>query len=923
MQIVPEPTDVIPFPAIEHTLSNGLRVIALNTGYPNLVSLQIPVQTGSRNEVEPGKSGFAHFFEHMMFRGTERYPAAVYQEIVTRAGARQNAYTTDDYTNYHLTFAREDIETILEIEADRFMNLAYSEADFKTEARAVLGEYNKSAADPLTRLIEVQRDHAFTTHTYKHTTMGFLTDIEDMPNQFDYSRTFFQRWYRPAYTTVIVAGDVDPEAAVRMVEKHWAGWPAGATPAIEIPQEPPATAQVLVHHRWASPTLPWVSVAFHGPAFSATGKDYAAFDALLDLHFGETSDLYHRLVEKEQVVDQLFPYLPAQQDPGLATVFARAKRFDDARYVRDAIAETFALARRVPVSAKRLTGAKSHNRYAFVRTLDNSESIAATLARFVRFERSYSTINQLFRTIDSLEVADLEAVAGRYLRDANMVIALLSHEAPGAELLQPPSIEPGADAGAVPVRTISLPSTSPLVRFKLLFETGSACDPPGKEGLALLAAAMIAEAGSQDLTYDEITRALFPLAASFSAQVDREMTVFTGVAHADTLDQFLGVALPQLTRPGFRDEDFQRLKALHLNELVQDLRSNNEEELGKERLQQLLFAGTPYGHPVLGTVAGLESVTLEDVRQFAAGHYTRTKLVLGTAGNLPDEGLAAINRAIAPLPEGARQRQKAISPREIEGLNVEIVKKETRSVAVSLGHPIEVRRGHPDFVALWLARAWLGEHRASNGRLYNRIREVRGMNYGDYAYIEAFPRGMYQFFPDPNLGRRAQIFEIWLRPLRPEQAVFALKLALYELRNLIQNGLSGEDFERTRDYLAKNVFVMTKTQDQQLGYALDSDWYGIPEFTKYIRDELAGLTAERVNEAVRRHLSWSNLQVVMIAADAEGLRQQLLSPEPATITYDGDKPEDLLAEDRVVGAYELGLTPERIRITNVEDVFAF
>ena len=264
----------------------------------------------------------------------------------------------------------------------------------------------------------------------------------------------------------------------------------------------------------------------------------------------------------------------------------------------------------------------------------------------------------------------------------------------------------------------------------------------------------------------------------------------------------------------------------------------------------------------------------------------------------------------------------AVTTREVAGLNVEIVKKETRSVAVSFGHPIEVRRGHPDFIALWLARAWLGEHRASNGRLYNRIREVRGMNYGDYAYIEAFPRGMYQFFPDANLGRQAQVFEVWLRPLRPEQAVFALKLALFELRNLVQDGISEKDFEATREYLAKNVFVMTKTQDQQLGYALDSDWYGTPEFTKYVRDELAKLTAERVNDVVRRHLSWHNLQVVMIAADADGLRDELLSNEPSTIAYDGEKPAELLAEDRTVGAYDLGLTEEQIRVTNVDVVFA-
>ncbi|HET7737287.1 MAG TPA: insulinase family protein, partial [Tepidiformaceae bacterium] len=161
---------ILPFMATEVTLANGLRVIVVPTGYPNLVSLQIPVQTGSRNEVEEGKSGFAHFFEHMMFRGTERYPAHEYQRVMTLAGARQNAYTTDDYTNYHVTFAKEDLETVLALEADRFMHLAYSEEDFKTESRAILGEYNKSAADPVNQLEEAQREAAYQRHTYRHTT---------------------------------------------------------------------------------------------------------------------------------------------------------------------------------------------------------------------------------------------------------------------------------------------------------------------------------------------------------------------------------------------------------------------------------------------------------------------------------------------------------------------------------------------------------------------------------------------------------------------------------------------------------------------------------------------------------------------------------------------------------------------------------
>ncbi len=176
--------DVLPFTATERTLANGLKVIIVPTGFPNIVSMQIPVQTGSRNEVEPGRSGFAHFFEHLMFRGTPNTPPDKYQQIMVKAGARENASTGDDFTRYYATFAKEDLPVMLQTYADMFEHLAYSEADFKTEARAILGEYNKNSAEPLEQLFEVQRDKFYTAHTYKHTTMGFIRDIENMPNEY-------------------------------------------------------------------------------------------------------------------------------------------------------------------------------------------------------------------------------------------------------------------------------------------------------------------------------------------------------------------------------------------------------------------------------------------------------------------------------------------------------------------------------------------------------------------------------------------------------------------------------------------------------------------------------------------------------------------------------------------------------------------
>jgi zinc protease len=918
-------SDVLPFPAIETTLANGLRVIVVPTGYPNLVSLQIPVQTGSRNEVEPGRSGFAHFFEHMMFRGTRRFSPAAYQAIVTRSGARQNAYTTDDYTNYHITLAREDLETILDIEADRFMNLDYADSDFKTEARAVLGEYNKGSANPLTKLVEVQRDHSFNVHPYKHTTMGFLRDIERMPDEFDYSRAFFQRWYRPDFTTLLVAGDVEPEEIVSLVERYWSGWQAGGT-AIAIPQEPAPHGPEIAHVPWGVPTLPLLALAFHGPAFSETQPDYAALDLLLDLYFGPTSDLYRRLVQEEQVVDQFFVSNPETIDPSLTTIFARVLRIDDVPRVRGQVLATVALARNEAVDEGRLQEAKDHARYAFVRTLDNSESVAATLATYARFRRSYTTLNALYRIYERLQPGDLLRAAQSYLTDSGLVQTTLSQERLPAEIDSLRPIDafggPGksSDGDSRP-QILALPSRSTLLRFKLMFTAGSAWDPTGREGLAAMSAEMVAGAGSRRMRLDEIERALYPMAGSFAARVDREMTVFTGVIHRDNAEAFAGIVLEQLLRPGFREEDFSRIKANQLNELVQDLRTNNEEELGRERLQTNVFAGTSYGHTTLGTVAGIEAIELDDVREFVVEHYTQARLVAGVSGDVPSRFTQMLSRELAQLSPGGLSLAQSPTPRRPHGIEVEIIEKETRATAISFGFPIGVNRPDPDFAALWLARSWLGEHRASQGRLFQRLREIRGLNYGDYAYVEAFPGGMFRMFPEPNVGRRAQLFEIWIRPVAPESAVFAFRLALHELRRVIERGLEAEEFEVTRRYLMKNVYVMTRTQDQQLGYLLDSRWYGIGEFTEWMRSRLAELRLEDVNAAVRRHLSADDLSAVFVTEDAAGLRAELLANATHPPAYDAPKPE-LADEDRQVAERPLAIGAGRIRITPVGEVWA-
>jgi len=178
-------TKLFPYNYTIDDLANGLRLVTVPTDFPNMVALYIVVQTGSRNEVEPGKSGYAHLFEHIMFRGSENYTPEQRDLILKKAGAEANATTNSDRTTYYETFSKEDLEPVMKLEGDRFQRLKYPVPAYKTESLAVLGEYNKNSADPTEKLDEVLHETAFTTHTYRHTTMGFLKDIQDMPNQYD------------------------------------------------------------------------------------------------------------------------------------------------------------------------------------------------------------------------------------------------------------------------------------------------------------------------------------------------------------------------------------------------------------------------------------------------------------------------------------------------------------------------------------------------------------------------------------------------------------------------------------------------------------------------------------------------------------------------------------------------------------------
>jgi zinc protease len=417
-------TPIIPYPTETRTLPNGLTAIVVPMPSDGLAAFWTIVRTGSRDEYEENRTGFAHFFEHMMFRGTQRFPSDVYNRIITTIGADANAYTTDDHTAYHLAMAAEDLEQVMDLESDRFQNLSYAESAFQTEAGAVYGEYRKSRTEPEFALYEELVGAAFERHPYGHTTLGLERDIAIMPTLYDYSREFFSRYYRPENTVLFIAGDVEPSAVFALVEKYYSGWRRGYV-APRIPTEPEQTAARRVDVAYDGQTLPIVLIGYKLPVYDAADRTRVAADLFADLAFGETSEAYRRLVLDEQVVEDLDAGAAYNRDPGLLEIYARIK--DPARvdYVLGVIDETIARFRAAPPEASRLTDLQRRLRYGFLMGLQTPDAVASRVAQFVALSGDLTGLDRLHATYAAITPADVQTAAERYLVAERRTVGVL------------------------------------------------------------------------------------------------------------------------------------------------------------------------------------------------------------------------------------------------------------------------------------------------------------------------------------------------------------------------------------------------------------------------------------------------------------------------------------------------------------------
>jgi zinc protease len=416
---------VFPFETRPVRLDNGFTAYLVRAGAPGEVAYLSIVRTGARDEVELGRTGYAHFFEHMMFRGTDRYPD--YDAVTSRIGAARNTFSSDDMTVYYLVASSEHLGQIVELEADRFQNLRYSEAEFRTEAGAILGEYQQGALSPATFLDRELRLVAHDVHPYRHQSIGFEADLLGMSEGYHYSRSFFRRFYRPENVVLVLAGDFDLDAAERLIRRHYSGWEAGyQPPAVPLDPEPTGPRNLLV--RYPGETLPLVSVNYRGPAWSATDRLAVATQVLGALAFGPDSDLHRKLVNEEGRVHYLAAEFGLARDPALLSIRTMVNAEADVPVVQGEIEATIQRLQNEPVDPQHLADTRSHIRHSFLKGLETARDVAFSLIPFIANTGGMEAVGDYFATLDAVTAEDVRLAARTFLTEDRRTIAVMIQE---------------------------------------------------------------------------------------------------------------------------------------------------------------------------------------------------------------------------------------------------------------------------------------------------------------------------------------------------------------------------------------------------------------------------------------------------------------------------------------------------------------
>ncbi|MGE4232964.1 MAG: M16 family metallopeptidase [Bacteriovoracia bacterium] len=483
----------------------------------------------------------------------------------------------------------------------------------------------------------------------------------------------------------------------------------------------------------------------------------------------------------------------------------------------------------------------------------------------------------------------------------------------------------------------------PITVFNITLRVGSADDLTDKKGLANLTARLIREGGSLAWSFDsqgkkndekkiepefpaktraEIEEALYPLAAEISIEVNKEQTSFSVSCNAEDAKIVFSILAQMLLAPAFNEKEFNRLKNEEIDFLTKRAPNEDQEELGKYALNREIFGKThPYSHLEEGTISSLEKITLDSIKDFYKSFYTQKRLIVGLAGVITPELETAVKKAFSQWPMGTKSKAVVPSPQKIKKPKLLIVQGPFTATGVHLGSSTDLNRSSKDFDDVYLAMLGFGKHRSFVGRLMSHVREIRSLNYGTYAYIEDFPQGGQRHSEPTQAARQKQAFTLWARPTPVENGCFLLRQVYREVQMLTKDGLTKSEFDLAKSHLIGNAPLLATSLDRQLGYAIDSRFYGISgNYTKRLQSSAKKATFTSVTKKIKKHIDGKGLFIVVVTPDAEKFKSEILSPS-CEVTYATAKPADVLKEDKIIEKYVVPLKEEDIVTVNSNDLF--
>jgi len=863
------------------TLDNGLSIITAEEHSLPIVCATLWYRTGARWERD-GQSGLAHFLEHMMFKGSARYPKGVIDTLSLQLGGNNNAFTSYDYTCYYFTFSSDRWEIALDIEADRMQNLLLDPEEFASEKRVVMEELKMGEDNPWGYLRKEVSALALRRHPYRRPIIGWREDLESL--QLEDMRRFYNTYYQPGNAFLVVTGDVTPDQVEHLAYKHFGALTGQPVPSLSIPPETPAPG--TVRFRSSKPAhISRLLVAF--PAPSIRQDDIHAMNILrYILAEGKTSRLYHRLIEEEQSVSSFAIYFEDMADPSLLMMGAELKEQSTFEEVENVIQDELTKLLQSGFSETEITKALRQLESDYIFEQEDISSLAVSLGMYECLDtyRFYTSFLQKAKAVTSEQLLD---TARRFLRFDCCTIGQLEKQTAGAvnhwdlasaaDSLRPvqsytprqdapakpdPSPFTGSSGSAVdlPIETLQLDNgltvmlcplhRIPAVTMSAVVLAGSREDETGTEGLAYLAGNMLDE-GTAHHSHHDIATYIDGIGGELESFAGRESAGITMKMLREHASEGLALLREMIFESVFPEE---RL-ALTRSQIITRLASleDRPDYVGSREFSRLVYDGTPLAHPTLGYLDSVGRLSRSQIQVFHQQRYTPANTILVVVGDVdPTRIIAQIREEWGPMPGGQKQFRPLIDVnRQTAPVQRQLTVEDKEQHHIYLGH-LGVRRNNPDYYTLLVMDVILGSGPGFTSRIPKILRDEMGLAYTTFASI-CSTAGL-----DP--GR----FLAYIGT-DPRQRDVAIEQMIREIRKIRDEEVSPDELKAAQDYLTGSFVFKFETMFQIASFMVAARIHGLGlDYTRRFPEFIRSVTVADVRAVARQYLDPENLTIVEV-----------------------------------------------------------